>query len=372
VFAAYISKKLAKDVKDIIPDSESEFERYKDLLSRSFAAFDVQQPYAHCTSYSNLMVTPKKFLYSNKELRDATEDITLKELKAYSSTLWSSGKGIALVQGNIDQDEAETLISTIDKALDFQPITASEFPPELSPLPLPSISSEGQPTKLVVSEPNPENANAASYVMLQCLSEDPKEHVLIELLSSILAEHFYEDLRTKQQLGYIVSSGVRGLGKTRYIGFVVQSSIVSSATLSSAIVKFLDEAKANFLEKVTAGDFAVYVKSLIEKKAEPDKQLATEVTRNWGEIGSGRFEFDRPQKEIVALLDLKREELVEFWDDLYVKDGRRVLITEVVPCLGSASSAAPPMSTGYKPGFVPPGIGPLLGIDDIETFRNMS
>lgn len=283
-FATYISKKLAKEITDVIPESEAEFERYKDLLTRSFAAFDVQQPYAHCTSYSNLMVTPTRFLYSNKELRDATENITLDELKAYSSSLWSSGKGVALVQGNIDQEEAETLVATIDRALGFQPIRASEFPPELSPLPLPEISAKGSPTKLVVSEPNPENENAASYVMLQCLSEDPKEHVLIEILSSVLAERFYEDLRTKQQLGYIVSSSIRSLGKTRSIGFVVQSSVASSPTLSSAVVRFLDEAKANFLEKLTAGDFAVYVKSLIERKAEPDKQLATEVTRNWGEM----------------------------------------------------------------------------------------
>jgi len=369
-FAAYISKKLSKEVKDIIPDSESEFERYKDLLSRSFAAFDVQQPYAHCTSYANLLVTPKKFQYSNQELRDATEEITLDELKAYATSLWSSGKGLALVQGNIDKQEAEAFVATIDRALGFQPISAGEFPPELSPLPLPSISAGGQPTKLVVSEPNPDNGNAASYVMLQCLSENPKEHVLIEILSAILAERFYEDLRTKQQLGYIVSSGIRGLGKTRYIGFLVQSSVASSAALTAACIKFLDNAKGNFLDKLSGGDFAVYVKSLIERKAEPDKQLATEVTRNWSEIGSGRFEFDRPQREIAALVDLTKEDLLAFWDELYINENRRVLITEVVPRIGSASSAPPPKSTGYKVGFVPPGTGPILGMDDIEVFRS--
>lgn len=368
-FAEYVSKKASTDFQDVLPKDETEFERYKDLLSRTFAAFDVKQPYAHCTSFSQLLVNPRDFQYSNKDLRDATDAISLRDLTAYAENLWSSGKGIALVQGNIDQKEAETLVATIDKTLGFQPIKKEQYPPQLHPLPLPAISATGQPTRLVISEPNPENSNSASYVLLQSLSEDPKEHVLIELLSSVLSERFYEDLRTKQQLGYIVSSGIRALGKTRYIGFIVQSSVATNEKLTREILKFLDKARSNFLEKITEGDFAVYVKSLVDSKTEPDKQLATEVTRNWGEIGSGRLQFDRTQREAAAALDLTKKDLLEFWDNLYVKDGRRILITEVVPRVGVASTKAPPKSLGYNPVNSTPGTGPLLGIDDIESFR---
>ena len=368
-FAEYVSKKASSDFKDVLPKDENEFERYKDLLSRTFAAFDVKQPYAHCTSYSQLLINPKAFQYSNKDLREETEKITLDDLKAYAEKLWSSGKGLALVQGNVDQKEAETLVASIDKTLGFQPIKTDQFPPELSPLPLPPISGKSQATRLVVSEPNPENGNSASYVVLQNLLEDPKEHVLIELLANCVSEKFYEDLRTKQQLGYIVSSGIQALGKTRFIGFIVQSSVATNEKLTKEILRFLDNVRPNLLEKLTKGDFAVYIKSLIDRKAEPDKQLATEVTRNWGEIGSGRLQFDRTQREIAAALDLTKEDLLEFWDNLYVKDGRRLLITEIVPRVGVASTDPPPKSTGYNSSFVPTGSGPILGIDDIENFR---
>jgi insulysin len=36
-FASYISKKISSDMKDILPRDETEFDRYKDILSRSFA-----------------------------------------------------------------------------------------------------------------------------------------------------------------------------------------------------------------------------------------------------------------------------------------------------------------------------------------------
>jgi insulysin len=365
-FAAYVSK----NVKNLLPKDETEFERYKDVISRSFAAFDVKQPYFHCSSYSQLAMTPHQFQYSNQDLKDATEATTLEDLVSYVDNVWSSGKGVALVQGNVDEKEAQTLVSTIDKALRFKPISAAEYPPELAPLPLPQVPAKSKPTRLVISEPNPDNGNSASYVVLQSLSEDPKEHVMIELVSSIVAEPFYEDLRTKQQLGYIVSSGLRALGKTRFLGFIVQSSVAASDKLTSETLKHLDNVRPNLLEKLPKADFAVYVKSLIDRKTEPDKQLASEVTRNWAEIGSGRLQFDRAQQEVSALLDLTKEDLLDFWDRLYVNDGRRLLITEMVPRVGVASTAAPPTTTGYKAGTKNGDKELVLGIDDIEQFRD--
>ena len=366
-FAAYVSKKISTDLKDILPKDEEDFERYKDLVSRTFAAFDVKQPYAHCASYSQLAMNPVKFQYSNRELRDETDKATLQDLVSYVNTLWSSGKGLALVQGNLNEQEAQTLVSTIDKAIGFKPVT--DIPPELGPLQLPPISAKAKPTRMIISEPNPDNGNSASYVVLQDLSEDPKEHVLMELLSSIVAEPFYEDLRTKQQLGYIVSSGLRALGKTRFMGFIVQSSVATNGKLTNEIFNYLDKVRPNLLQKLKKGDFAVYVKSLIDRKTETDKQLATEVTRNWGEIGSGRLQFDRVQREVAALLDITKDDLLEFWDKLYVNDCRRILVTEMIPQVGVTSTSKPPTSTGYKGNDQTGKDGPLLGIDDIQQFR---
>merc|ERR1712194_836473 len=228
------------------------------------------------------------------------------------------------------------------------------------------------PTRLVISEPNAENGNAASYVSIQGLSEEPKEHVLMELIGNIIGEPFYEEPRTRQQLGYIVSAGVRSVGKTKTMGFIVQSSTAKNEKLTNEIMKYLDNVSSKYLEKIGKADFAVYVKSLIDRKTEPDKQLATETTRNWAEIASGRLQFDRSQREVAALLDLTKEDLLDFWDRLYLKDGRRVLITEMIPQVGATSTPPPPTSTGYTPNSASTtskSSGLVLGIDDIEIYR---
>ena len=312
------------------------------------------------------MTQPTEFQYTNTELLEATEAATLDDLMEYVSSIWSSGKGMALVQGNLEEKEAQALVTTIDKALGFQTVAANELPPELTPLPLPNA----MPTRLSMTEPNEENGNAASYVVIQSLSNEPRDHVLIELISSVVSEPFYEELRTRQQLGYIVSSGVKPVGKTKTMGFIVQSSTAKNKKLTEEIFKYMDRIRAD-LQKVTKGDFAVYVKSLIDVKTAPEKTLAAETTRNWAEIASGRLEFDRTQREVQALLSLNRDDMLEFWDDFYVKDGRRVLVTEMIPQVGVSSSAAPPKSTGYptSTGTTKSSAGLVLGIDDIQRYR---
>jgi len=374
-FAAYISRKLSREVGDVLPKTDTEFDRYKDRLLRALSAFDVKQPYGHAIYYSSLTLQPRNFQYTNEQLRAAMRQVMLPDLLNYSSKLWSSGKGEALIQGNLDEKEALRLVSKIDQTLAFKAVSADEYPPRLKALPLPLVAPDTTPTRLTVSEPNPSNNNAAVQVLIQSLGETEKDHVLIEIIDAIVHEPFYEDLRTNQQLGYIVSSGLKAVAKTRNINFIVQSSVASTEKLTNAVLKFLSGVRRNYLEPLNEGDIAVYVKGLLDKKTEPDKKLAVEATRNWAEIASGRLEFDRIQKEAASLLDITKADIIEFWDEIYsgASQGRRIMISEVVPRSGPASSKSPATTTGYaegrKNGAKSPGGSLRLGVDDIEQFR---
>ena len=276
-FASYVSRKLSSDVQDLLPKSDNEFERYKDQIMRLLASFDVKQPYSHASYYSNLVMQPPKFQYAKNDLREATRKITLPDLVAYAKDLWDSGKGEALIQGNFEKAEALKMVDSITGVLSFRPIPESECPPRAQALPLPQSKKDAIPTVLLVAEPNLANENSVGQVTIQNLSPDEKDHVLMELIASIVREPFYNDLRTKKQLGYIVSSGVRGIGNARAISFLVQSSVAPADSLDDEILNFLDQIEENQLKKLSKGDLAVYVKSLIDRKTERDKDLSTEV-----------------------------------------------------------------------------------------------
>lgn len=335
---------------------------------RLLVSFDVKQPYAHAAYYSTLAVQPLHYQYDNNELREATRRLTLPDLVEYTGQLWKSGKGEALIQGNFIESEALTIVDQITSVLPFQPIPESDVPPRIRSLPLPISKASSLPPILYIAEPNPSDANSCCNIMIQNMDPSEKDHVLIEILGSIVREPFYNELRTKKQLGYIVSSGVRGLGDARSLTFIVQSSVATADSLTVEILNFLDSIEENILRKVSNGDVAVYAKSLIDRKTERDKDLTVEVTRNWSEIASGRLQFDRLQREAIALLNIEKKDVIDFWRKIYVSDSRRVLVTQIVPKNGAASSKAPPRSTGLgTPSFS--GDSLIMGIDDIEQFR---
>ena len=165
------------------------------------------------------------------------------------------------------------------------------------------------------------------------------------------------------QLGYIVSCGVKAVSTTRLLSFLVQSSIASCDKLQTEIQKFVfEKARPNFLEPLTDAEVNVYAKALLLKKTEPDKNLATEASRNWNEIATGRYEFDRRQREADTLLRLTKEDILDYFDKYILDsgDGHRMLISEVVPQSGPSSSKAPQKS--YKNGL-------QIGINDIDAYR---
>ena len=114
------------------------------------------------------------------------------------------------------------------------------------------------------------------------------------------------------------------------------------------------------------------MKGLILKRTEPDKKLATEATRNWNEIATGRLTFDRLQREVRALLDVTKGDITRYWEDLYMgKSGsKRILVTEITPRSGIAISSQPKHETGYKYTDNDDDDTPIIiGIDDVENFR---
>lgn len=370
-FASFVSRKLSLDFKDLLPKDDNDFDRYKDQLMRALTAFDVSQPYSHASYYAQLTLQPRRFQFTNRELRDATRKTTLPDLVAYINSLWTSGKGECLIQGNFDEAEALDLVKSIGDVLPFKPIAVADYPPRLEALPLPTSAAMVVPPRLLVAEPNPSNENSVSYVMLQSLGATERDHVLIEIVNAIVEEPFYNELRTKRQLGYVVASGVKGIADTRTLSFIVQSSIAPSDSLTVEILKFLDNIETTLLTKLSKADLDVYVKSLIERKTEPDKDLVVEVTRNWSEISSGRLQFDRLQREAAALLAIEKDDLIDFWRQIYASDDRRILIAEMIPRLGAAASQAPPTTTGYGRQDFPADDSLVLGVDDIEQFRRV-
>lgn len=142
--------------------------------------------------------------------------------------------------------------------------------------------------------PNPAQANSAlTYFTYYGPVVDQKIRVASSLLTQILSEPAFNVLRTREQLGYIVSCSSWTLpgASEKGLRIVVQSER-NPEYLEDRVEAFLDEMKIK-LETMGEEEFNDHKSSLEKKWLEADKNLADEASRLLVHINSGQWDFLR-------------------------------------------------------------------------------
>ncbi len=135
----------------------------------------------------------------------------------------------------------------------------------------------------------------------------------LSLFSQIANEPVFDQLRTKEQLGYLVFSGIR-----RSIGSLGWRVIVQSERdapyLEGRVDAFLEQFKGT-LEKMTEQEFEGHKRSIIHKKLENVKNLVEESQRFWSPVFTGNFDFLARYADVEAITKTTKAEVM----DLFMK-----------------------------------------------------
>lgn len=111
------------------------------------------------------------------------------------------------------------------------------------------------------------------------------------LLTQILSEPAFNVLRTKEQLGYIVSASE--WSGTEYTGLrIVVQSEKDPRYLESRVEAFLVHMR-EILESMDEAHFEEHKNGLIRKWNEKLKNMNEESNRFWSHIDSGYLDFNR-------------------------------------------------------------------------------
>lgn len=136
------------------------------------------------------------------------------------------------------------------------------------------------------------NVNSAIEYFIQiCDVIDVPLRARLSLVAQIMQEPCFDQLRTKEQLGYLVFSGIRKQVGCMGLRFIIQSE-KDTIYLENRIEAFLDHLK-NLIENLTEKEYQSHVNSLIADKMEKDKNMSQEGIRYWSEIQFGYFDFEQ-------------------------------------------------------------------------------
>jgi insulysin len=141
---------------------------------------------------------------------------------------------------------------------------------------------------------NPNEPNSAlTYYVHYGSKIDRRLRVTAALLTQILSEPAFNILRTKEQLGYIVSASAWGAPGDNDAGLrIVVQSERGPVYLEERVEAFLDHMKG-VIELMTDEEFAGQKNGLERKWREVAKNLNEEVSKFWAHIDSGYLDFLR-------------------------------------------------------------------------------
>jgi len=232
------------------------------------------------------------------------------------------------VQGNLLEEEAKAMVKSVDRALNFTELKkANQAQTNIYQIPL---SPKSMGSVIRTKEPNIADLNSAVVVQFQHTDPDLKQQMAMEALATIIEQPFYKELRTKQQLGYIVSSGVKLQRDVRSLVFTVQSSVADAVYLSDKVFSFMD-AFSKELEELSEEQITSYIAGLVEQKKQKITRLSYETLRNWAEIVEGKYLYDRALIEAKVTQELNKKFLLKVWSQVVAQGGsqRRVLTSQV-------------------------------------------
>jgi hypothetical protein len=162
-----------------------------------------------------------------------------------------------------------------------------------------------------------------------------KLRALADLADQVLNEPLYDSLRTKQQLGYGVSSGARLTHGAVGFCVCVVSAAFSAPEVASRIDAFLSEFGRTTLARMTPREFAQHRDVVARHKLLADTCLLHACEAAWQEVASGRYEFSARRLEAEAVRAVTLEELKEFYALALdpASRARRALVVRVEPAV---------------------------------------
>ncbi|VVB06044.1 unnamed protein product [Arabis nemorensis] len=306
-----VIQKIAKF--EVKPDR---FSVIKETITKAYKNFKFQQPYEQATSYCSMVLQDRTWPWT--EELDALSHLEVEDLANFIPMLLSQTFVECYIAGNVQKNEAESMVKHTEDVLfnDPKPICRPLFPSQFLTS---RVTELGTGLKYFYHQEgsNPSDENSALVHYIQIHQDDFAMNSKLQLFGLIAKQATFNQLRTVEQLGYITSlspcnySGVYGLM------FIIQSSVKGPGHIDSRVESVLKDLESK-LYKISDEEFKSNVTALIDMKLEKHKNLNEESWFYWGEIQSGTFKFNRVDAEVAALRELKKEELIEFFDE-YIK-----------------------------------------------------
>ena len=281
------------------------FNIVKERIIRGYRNWDFQQPYHQVGQYITWLSSDRAWI--NEQYLAEAARLTPEDISNFYPQLLDQVHLEVLCHGNIHKEEALRITDLVESTLKPRalPVTQWQMSRNL-------ILSPGSDYTFQRKLGDPANVNhCIEYYVYVGDVVDRVLRAKLLLLGQMTEEAGFDQLRTKEQLGYIVFTGVKMQATTMGYRVIIQSERPTEY-LEERINAFL----AHFgksLETMSKEDFESHKSSLIAKRLEKIKNLDQESTRFWSHISNEYLDFLSREHDVSYLKPLTKSDLIDFF-----------------------------------------------------------
>lgn len=235
-------------------------------------------------------------------LLEALESIEIDELSLFVESLLAELHVEMFVYGDWTRKQAQEVGETLKEALRVQ---NQQYEESLRPLIMLGESGTFQHEVFCNQD------DSAIVLYYQSPSISPRKTALYTLANHLMSATFFHEIRTKQQLGYMVGTGNMPLNRHPGLVLYVQSPKAGPADLLKAVDEFLNAFYMVLLE-LNEYQWHSSKKGLWHQLSAPDTNLRSRAQRLWVAIGNKDYEFSAREEVLEELKTLSRADMIRF------------------------------------------------------------
>lgn len=283
--------------------SSSAFERVRYQLQREWRNAPQSSLYGQASrALGEALLTPQ---WSTEALLNASQHIQRSHLKDFRKRFLATLYVDAMAVGNLDSTLAEEQAKRIRSAL--TPRLTRDDIVDITPL---AVSDNAD-----VLHPNSSRQESLVLRYLQGRNKTPEEQAIISVIAQWLGTPFYQQLRTQEQLGYIVNANYSPLLEAPGIALMVQSPDTDSDTIAERMDAFM-QATGERLDNLSDETLAASRQAVHDRLRQRDTSLQGMANRYWQATALEEVRFDRRDRLAALALDVSVDDIRALWPTL--------------------------------------------------------
>ena len=291
--------------------TKERFATFKTGLIKDWQNAAKNKPYTQTLSALNTVLVSSS--WSPEALANILAPLELKELEAWRKIKLAKIGVIAGLHGNVSAKDARALEDLLQQKLPMAAIAKEQ-------------SSVSDITEQLLLNLNVDHNDAALLLYVQDPDDSFASRAKSGLAGQILRSAYFSSLRTDQQLGYVVSAGVRRLNTRSGNLFLVQSPKAGAEDLELATLTFMQ----NYIDRwkdLSDAEFAQQKSGLISRLTESDKNLGQRSQKYWQNLNDENYNFDSNEQIAAEVEKLSKAEMGAFMQDILERlQSKRILI----------------------------------------------